>query len=139
MFRKMDSIQEFITVDKVMIENQPTFINPTMKSISIMIFSYFIMKGMKPEFCSPAKKITISQEANKKVKKSSKDKVYKLTKTLGLKLCKSIIDDDAKKLLEEHKKQDDMSDAFLQGLVRSLKVIPRKYEEKIKNALKIKN
>ena len=35
----------FLDVDKVVIENQPALKNPTMKSIQMMIYSYFLIEG----------------------------------------------------------------------------------------------
>jgi hypothetical protein len=42
MFQMLDSIEGFEHVNEVYIENQPTHINPTMKTISAMLFSYFV-------------------------------------------------------------------------------------------------
>jgi hypothetical protein len=42
--KKFDEISEFNTIDYVVIENQPVLKNPTMKSIQIMVFSYFVYK-----------------------------------------------------------------------------------------------
>ena len=42
--KKFDEISEFNSIDYVVIENQPVLKNPTMKSIQIMVFSYFVYK-----------------------------------------------------------------------------------------------
>jgi hypothetical protein len=41
---KLDELSEFNNIDYVVIENQPVLKNPTMKSIQIMVFSYFVFK-----------------------------------------------------------------------------------------------
>ena len=42
LFKKLDSLKEdFLKVDEVLIENQPSLINPTMKTISALLYSYF--------------------------------------------------------------------------------------------------
>lgn len=148
MYQKLDQIPEFLMVDQVLVENQPTLINPTMKSVSAMLFSYFIMRGIHEKertgstiksinFCSPASKITVGgDEAGEKLEEAADDKVYKLTKTLGVKFCKALIadNDEWMHMLESHKKQDDMADAFLQGIVRTFgSTLPEHYASKIKN------
>ena len=76
MFGRLDQIPEFLGVDLVLIENQPTLINPTMKTIASMLFSYFLLRGVhdKPttrsaivdvRFCSPANKINIGEKVDK--------------------------------------------------------------------------
>jgi hypothetical protein len=148
MYQKLDQIPDLLMVDQVLVENQPTLINPTMKSISAMLFSYFIMRGIHEKdktgstiksinFCSPASKITVGgQEVDTKIGEASKNNVYKLTKTLGIKFCKALIadNDNWMRMIESHKKQDDMADAFLQGIVRTFgSILPKHYESKIKN------
>jgi hypothetical protein len=148
MYEKLDSIPDLLMVDEVLIENQPTFINPTMKSVSAFLFSYFIMRGIHEKektgstisnisFCSPSNKIKVGgDQANQKLDNVDDDKVYKITKNLGIQFCKALIDDNQGYLdiLDSHKKQDDMADAFLQGFIMSLgPVIPKHYADKIKN------
>jgi hypothetical protein len=148
MYQKLDQIPELLMVDEVLVENQPTLINPTMKSVSAMLFSYFIMRGIHEKertrsniksinFCSPANKITVGgKDVDDKLEEAEDNKVYKLTKTLGVKFCKALIadNDDWMKMIESHKKQDDMADAFLQGIVRTFgSTLPDHYASKIKN------
>lgn len=147
MYQKLDSIPDFLMVDEVYVENQPTFINPTMKSVSAILFSYFIMRGIHEKtktgstisnisFCSPSNKIKVGgQKANDKLDNAEDDKVYKITKDLGVKFCKALIDDNKVDLdtLNSHKKQDDMADAFLQGFIMCFgPTIPQHYADKIK-------
>lgn len=148
MYQKLDQIPELLMVDEVLVENQPTLINPTMKSVSAMLFSYFLMRGIHEKertgskiktvnFCSPANKITVGgQEVDTKLEEAAENKVYKLTKSLGIKFCKALIADNViwLNMIESHKKQDDMADAFLQGIVRTFgSTLPDHYATKIKN------
>ena len=50
-------------VDKVVIENQPAMKNPTMKSIQMMIYSYFLMNGVC--YDSPITNIEMINARNK--------------------------------------------------------------------------
>lgn len=147
MFAKLDAIPEFLQVDDVLLENQPVHINPTMKTVSSMLFSYFIMRcynekektGSKVEnlmFCSPSNKIKVGgDKAANKLEKSESNEVYQITKNLGMKYCKALINDNPEYLaiLQSHKKQDDMCDAFLQGFITVFNnKIPQKYSDKLK-------
>lgn len=147
MYKELDKIPELLTVDEVLVENQPTHINPTMKTVSVMLFSYFIMRGMTDRlntkskisdisFFSPSNKIKVGgKEANTTVENASDNKTYKVTKKLGIQLCKALINDKPEYLnmIESHKKQDDMADAFLQGFIMIFgPVLPTHYENKIK-------
>lgn len=145
MYKKLDRIVELLKVDEVLIENQPTFINPTMKSISSMLFSYFVMRGLHEKdktkstiktvnYCSPSNKIKVGgDDADKRVKNAKEGKEYKVTKELGLRFCKALIDDRWLKHIETYKKKDDLADAFLQGFIMNFgPVIPTIYAEKIK-------
>lgn len=154
LYRQLDQKPNFLKVDDVLVENQPSFINPTMKSVSAMLLSYFIMKGVHEKektqstikninFCSPSNKIKVGgEDANKKIKAEKiKSNMYKITKGLGVTFCKALIsdNDDALKMLDLHKKQDDMADAFLQGFITHFgKALPLHYTEMI-NGIKYKN
>ena len=43
---KLQKKEHFLDVDLVVIENQPALKNPTMKSIQMMIYSYFLIDGV---------------------------------------------------------------------------------------------
>lgn len=147
MLKKFDEIPELLQVDKVLIENQPSYINPTMKSISNFIFSYFIRKGIYEKeltqstiqdvcFCSPSNKIKVGgSKANDKIENTQAQKVYKVTKKLGIEFCKALINDNETyiKLLNNHKKKDDLADAFLQGFIMNFPTVPEHYANKIKD------
>ena len=67
-FAKLEEFDYIKEVNEVYIENQPVFKNPTMKTVSIMLFSYFAnysLKNkldMKVKFVSPTFKINLNQE-----------------------------------------------------------------------------
>ena len=129
LFEKLDLLQEtFANVDEVLIENQPAIKNPTMKTISALLYSYFIIRGVIDKksvvkfvkFISPSNKLKINKKETDTVlnKKGKNEKeVYDLTKNLSIKYCKIIIKDDVANMefLESFKKKDDLCDSFLQG------------------------
>lgn len=130
LFNALSSDPDFLLVNEVLIENQPTLKNPTMKTISMLLYSYFVMNGLsdnkKPEslieivkFICPSNKLKVSSDAGKKINenKDNKRKTYVMTKMLGIKFCTELIKKDAVNLalINGMKKKDDMCDAFLQG------------------------
>jgi len=113
-----------LPVDYVLIENQPTLTNPTMKSISMMVFSYFIYgimnkKVKEIKFISPSDKLKCNKEKTKEAlsRCKTKSEKYHVTKQLAKDFCFQLIanKENAIQLINSYQKQDDMCDAFLQG------------------------
>ena len=128
MVSKLDEIKELMTVDEVYIENQPTMINPTMKTISAFLYQYFIIRGKIDNKCvgdirfiSPSNKLKINEDRTLEVltKAKNEGKTYKMTKQLGIKytliMLNDGINDEWINHLNSYKKKDDLCDAFLQG------------------------
>jgi hypothetical protein len=128
----LDSKKELLKANTVLIENQPSFKNPRMKTISTFLYSFYMIRGIidkertkssitKVKFMSPSNKLKVVTEGESKklvaLKATDEAKAYKLTKELGIKYCKELISHlpDWLKVLESHKKKDDLCDAFLQG------------------------
>ena len=125
----------------VLIENQPSMKNPKMKAISSTIYDYFLIRGIfdrertnskigRVKFMSPSNKLKLADEGDSKklVKaKGDESKSYKLTKSLGIKYCKVMIEpfQEWKDLLDSHKKKDDLADSFLQGMYYFNEVIKK--------------
>jgi len=147
MYEKLDAIPNLLQVDEVLVENQPTFINPTMKSVSAMLFSYFVMRGIHEKtktnstiknikFCSPSNKITVGgAEADQRLENAEEGKVYKVTKQLGVRFCEALIDDDPEWLafFKSHTKRDDLADALLESFVINFGPnLPEHYATKVR-------
>ena len=144
---KIDLIKElekrvsFMEANIVLIENQPSMKNPKMKAISSTIYDYFLIRGIfdrertnskieRVKFMSPSNKLKLADEGDSKklVKaKGDESKSYKLTKSLGIKYCKVMIEpfQEWKDLLDSHKKKDDLADSFLQGMYYFNEVIKK--------------
>ena len=95
--RKLHEKPQLLDVDIVVIENQPSLKNPQMKSIQMILYSYFLILGKtigngdksngyidKIDFCSASNKLKIYDGPEiifeKKVKKEPKKKVSKKKK-----------------------------------------------------------
>jgi hypothetical protein len=122
----LDSKPSFLEVDAVIIENQPALKNPTMKSVQMVVYSYFLVKGISTD--KPLDKIELINARNKlkaykgpPVPCEIKDK-YKRTKFLGIQYCGHMIHGNTDILetyriqFQESKKKDDLADAYLQGM-----------------------
>lgn len=68
LFKILDNIPELLQVKEVLVENQPSFKNPRMKTISSLLYSWFIIRGLldnkttnstieKVSFISPSNKL----------------------------------------------------------------------------------
>jgi hypothetical protein len=111
--------------DLVLIENQPATKNRTMKSISVVIYSYFIM--LKQQF-GTLKRVSFVSATNKlKCTKRSRDpscaamqqKTYAQRKKLAIAMTAKYlkdIDPARSEWFAAQGKRDDLSDAFLMGM-----------------------
>ena len=123
----------FLDVQDVIIENQPALKNPTMKSVQMLLYSYFLING----YCDKSSNIANIEmiNARNKLKAYSgpkidspypkeKKNVYKTNKYLAIEYCKHMItceDKSFQELFNNSKKKDDLSDSFLQGVYWILK------------------
>jgi len=123
----LDEKPNLLQVDTVLIENQPALKNPTMKTIQMLLYSYFLIRGVTREDF-PLETIEMINARNKlkaykgePIECTIKDK-YKRTKYLGIQYCKTMIYENEcieqkyRDLFDQSKKQDDLSDAYLQGM-----------------------
>jgi len=104
------------TIDYVIIENQISPIATRMKTIQGMIVQYFIMANLTVHH------IEFISAANKLKDCDIKDKgTYGDRKKLGISKCLGILTTDNRfsehlEYFNKHKKKDDLSDSFLQGM-----------------------
>jgi hypothetical protein len=133
LFNKLDELKHLLKSNIVLIENQPSFKNPVMKSISISLYDYYLIRGIidknntestidKVKFMSPSNKLKLAEDGDNKkliiLKSSNESQAYKLTKELSVKYTKELISHlpEWLEFLNKQKKKDDLCDAFLQGL-----------------------
>ena len=71
--------------DEVLIENQPTLKNPTMKTISTLLYSYFVMRGITDKqgtisnvrFICPSNKLKVNKvETDATLNKKGKNEYF---------------------------------------------------------------
>jgi hypothetical protein len=102
-----------IDITDVVIENQPCFKAPTMKSIQMVVFTYFkiLYPKTRLHFCSAKNKLSLSDKDCKKMN-------YNERKKESIVICESMkgIEADFKDMFAKSKKKDDLADALLQGI-----------------------
>jgi hypothetical protein len=111
-----DMFKDVGKIDYVIIENQIGPLAIRMKTIQGMIVQYFIMSNLNVEY------IEFISASNKLKECDIKDKEkYSDRKKLGIAKCLGILTTDFRfnehiNYFNSHKKKDDLSDSFLQGL-----------------------
>jgi len=99
-------------VDIILIENQPSKLNQTSKSLSICMYTYFKMKNKDVKLISPSRKLS-----NKEKNKLS----YRERKGESVKECFNLIKMTDKLRIQEYNKQDDICDCILQAYAYHIK------------------
>lgn len=122
--KELDKRPLLLDCNFVYIENQPSIKNPKMKTISSMVYDYYMIRGMidshitAVHFISPRNKTKLANEDElNEMASLTKEKKYKYTKQLGIKYCRKTIENMPQWLnkFDNSKKQDDLADCFLQG------------------------
>tara|TARA_B100001094_G_scaffold95220_2_gene91203 strand:+ start:14271 stop:14927 length:657 start_codon:yes stop_codon:yes gene_type:complete len=108
----------------VLIENQPALKNPVMKSIQMIIYTFFVIEGVMNNE-STIEKIHMVNARNKlkvykgpKIECNKKGK-YAQNKYLSVEYTKIMIQGEDEKYCElftQSKKKDDLADSYLQGI-----------------------
>lgn len=131
-FQELDTKSNLLESNLVLLENQPVLKNPTMKSIQMFMYSYYIMRGVEDN----TKKVTEINcySANNKTeldafiepdeKKIINDQLQSIKDSKGKRKKKAIL--LTNKILEncpnwlnffkDNKKRDDLADSFLMSL-----------------------
>lgn len=128
LIRILDNKKELLQADIIIIENQPSFKNPTMKSISNSIYNYYLIRGIidkninnsniqEVRFFSPINKLKLIKNKNNIVDKNIN---YKCLKRLSVEYCYDFLICECLNewhiFLSRSKKKDDLSDCLLQIL-----------------------
>lgn len=121
LINELDKTFQSNEYDEIIIENQPSLKNPTMKSIQMIVYTYFLIKTtVKVEMVNARNKLKVykgpvilTPYTNDKKNK------YKNNKYLAIKYCSSMIQNQNKtfiELYETSKKKDDLADCYLQAI-----------------------
>ena len=136
LYQEIDNIPELLDAHVVLLENQPVLKNPTMKSMQIFLYSYYILKGYQNEQknvnniqCYMAsKKLDLIKFVSEDVYRNIKGEIknvksqYSKNKKMAIRLTENLLKnnsyngDDIKLMFENSKKKDDLSDSLLMTL-----------------------
>lgn len=137
---QLDKYPGILEAEKVVIENQPSLKNPKMKTMQIIILSYFVSKQRsgdtqikKIDCFAPRNKLNVYQgEQRQQIEESITCKsVYSKTKKLSVEFTKVMIKDQPEwlSLITSSKKKDDLADSFIQGACYLSRIFPKPGEE----------
>ena len=123
MINELNLKDDFLNHEVICIENQPALKNPIMKTVQMILYTYFMIEGATKD--KPVEQVHMINARNKlKVYKGPEveckftDK-YKKNKYLSVEYTKNMILNEEKKFIDlftESKKKDDLADAYLQGI-----------------------
>ena len=148
--RQLDEHKDFLDVSGIWIENQPSLLNPSIKTIATALYTYFIIRGMidKKEnnvefvkFASPLNKLKIAKKTTSVVLEKAKSarEYYSIEKGLSIIYVNALLEDNEKEILKKavdqnDNKSDDICDSYLQGFHYIFNgEIPEYYQQKIYN------
>jgi hypothetical protein len=106
---KLDERPQLLDVDYILIENQPSLLNPQMKSISNFIYNYFLIRGLidsniihEVKFISPSNKTKASDKTiNDIINKIDDDSnIVKFSRMLLIKYNAYDLKKDTEKILD---------------------------------------
>ena len=121
LFSKLDKNPLFLKCENIIIENQPVLKNPTMKSIQMMLYSYFLIKNKNISnilLVNASNKLKVYKgkltEEDKILMNNIKDK-YKKNKNLSIIHTKYYLSENKEfyDFFMNNKKKDDLADAYL--------------------------
>jgi|TARA_R110002074_G_scaffold401939_1_gene602479 hypothetical protein len=118
MIKKFNDIPLLLECEDVIVENQPSLKNPTMKTIQMLVYSYFLIKSEPIRLDMINARNKLKAYNGPKINCDIKDR-YKLNKFLAIKYCDYMIKNEGQTYIElfnNSKKKDDLSDSYLQGM-----------------------
>lgn len=126
LFQKLQEKFDSFEIDHVIIENQPVFKNPTMKSIQMLIYAFFAYKRVlelrqikEITFVAASTKVKYAEAHLQKlgVEIERCEKKYKYNKNTCIQCTSKILENgDLLDWFRGHSKRDDLADAYLLGL-----------------------
>jgi hypothetical protein len=133
LFQELDKIKEHIVAPTIiLLENQPVLKNPTMKSMQMFLYSYYLMKIMEKDdiankklhcYCASKKLDMITylpEEEQTRINTfiETVNNPYQKNKKMSIMMVEVLLKDNKKWLeyFKSHPKQDDLADSLLMTL-----------------------
>ena len=133
LFHALKEKFEHINIDHIIIENQPVLKNPTMKSIQMLIYSYFAYlkhieaRDMTVNFIGASTKVKLAEKILKEkgIEMDKCSSKYQYNKKISIKCTSELLINTNEELHDffvSHKKKDDLADCYLLALVKFYKI-----------------
>lgn len=124
MVSKLDQLPFLQEAELVLIENQPSLKNPIMKSVQMLLYSYFLIRGMVDlQKVTDIKLISASnklKKCNTIDKFKDRSKSYKDRKKLAVDYCYYLLEElepiEQQDYFSGNCKKDDLADCYLQAM-----------------------
>lgn len=124
MVSKLDQLPFLQEAELVLIENQPSLKNPIMKSVQMLLYSYFLIRGMVDlQKVTGIKLISASnklKKCNTIDKFKDRSKSYKDRKKLAVDYCYYLLEElepiEQQDYFSGNCKKDDLADCYLQAM-----------------------
>ena len=124
LYQHLDNLKDvLLNVEEIIIENQPVLKNPTMKTIQILLYGYFVINGILTDkidnmhFFSASKKLEAYDDKDNKIidTLSHLSSGYQINKKASILYTIEMVKNDIKwfKFFNSHIKKDDLADAYL--------------------------
>ena len=120
LLQKLENEDDILNVDQVFIENQPVYKNPVMKSIQMILYTYYLMNMdknniQKVDLLNATEKMKVYK--GPEIVCNIKD-IHARNKYLSKEYCKYFLQDQPESLeyFDTFKKQDDVADTYLQAM-----------------------
>ena len=123
LYSELEKLDIFLSADVIIIENQPVLKNPTMKSVQMLIYSFFLYKKCCSNFkyeiklFNAGKKLKVYQ--GPEIDSSHLKGKYNQRKYESIKCTEYFIkeyNENYDKFFTNSKKKDDLADSYMQGL-----------------------
>lgn len=116
LYEQLCKVDDILDVDIVLIENQPVYKNPIMKSIQMLLYGYYLQNNAKEiHLLNATQKMKVYD--GPPIECEIKD-IHAKNKYLSKEYCKYFLKDNPEKLtyFNSYDKRDDLADTYLQGL-----------------------
>lgn len=115
----MNNFDSDFEADVVLIENQPMLLNGLMKTLSVVIYTYFNMLKVQYGNVREVRFISATNKLKCSILKDGDKKTYKDRKKLSVEIARKYIENafpDKKQWFENITKKDDYSDTLCQAI-----------------------
>jgi hypothetical protein len=136
LYQELDARPELLReLEVVLLENQPVLKNPTMKSVQMFMYSYFIMRGIIQQPDNPIAQVKCYMANNKtklltelpeeeqtriKMELEGVKESYQINKKTSVAIVRYLLDQNVNKkwklFFEGHCKKDDLADSLLMSI-----------------------